>query len=439
MTMLHARWFRAVVLLFSLLLAGMAMGQQGLLLKPDARVAVVGDSITEQKIYSRFIELYLMACRPDLNARVMQFGWGGETAPGFAGRMANDMFPFKPTLVTTCYGMNDGGYRAFDAGIGKRYEDAMRDIVKRAKEAGAVVLVGSPGAVDAVSFRRDPKLAAVYNDNLAHLGEIAKKVADEQGMPFADVHTPMMDAMTKAKAANGEEYLVCGGDGVHPGPNGHLLMAYAFLKGMGFDGNLGTITVDLKGDATATDGHKVLAAKDGKVELESTRYPFCFFGGLKDANGTVSILPFTPFLQELDRLTLVVKNAPADMMKVTWGKESKVYQRADLERGVNLAADFLDNPFVPAFRNVEVAIARKQDYETRMIKSIINPLGSVARDAKDDPEVLAALVTIRKFHDKTDDRLYQDALKLMVPVKHTLLIEAAPIAVPTPAVAAPAK
>ena len=70
----------------------------------------------------------------------------------------------------------------------------------------------------------------------------------------------MIDAMTKAKAKYGEDYPVGGGDGVHPDANGQLVMAYAFLKALGFDGNIGTITVDLAADkAEATDGHKVVS------------------------------------------------------------------------------------------------------------------------------------------------------------------------------------
>src|SRR5260370_38055337 len=79
-------------------------------LKKGQRVAVVGDSITEQKLYSRFIETYLTACLPELELHVIQLGWGGETAPGFASRMNNDLLPWRPDVVTTCYGMNDGGY-----------------------------------------------------------------------------------------------------------------------------------------------------------------------------------------------------------------------------------------------------------------------------------------------------------------------------------------
>ena len=98
-----------------------APSPQGLLLKKGDRLAICGDSITEQKMYSRLIEDYLTACTPELKVTVRQFGWGGERADGFLTRMTNDCLRFKPTIATTCYGMNDHGYRPFEPGIGEDY------------------------------------------------------------------------------------------------------------------------------------------------------------------------------------------------------------------------------------------------------------------------------------------------------------------------------
>jgi len=417
------------VLCLVLMLAGctvMAGAQQALVIKPGARVAVVGDSITEQKLYSRFIEMYLLACRPDLHLHVMQYGWGGEAAGGFAYRMNNDLLPYKPDVVTTCYGMNDGGYRAYEPGIGKGYQSNMRNIVTGLKKTGALVIVGSPGAVDSKYFVRGnvEQAAKVYNDSLAHLRDLAKTVADENGMPFANVHDALIDAMAKAKAAYGDDYAVCGYDGVHPPADGHLVMAYAFLKAMGFDGNLGLITVNMNGEATASEGHTILSANAGKVELESSRYPFCFFGGEKDASGTRSMLPYVPFNQDLNRLTLVVKGLDTEQGKVTWDTTSKVFPRAELEKGINLAAEFLDNPFVPAFRKVEGAVIKKEAFETTMIKGIINPLWNVVNASNHDPVIAPiAAMPIRQHYDELYEKLHQEVVAQIVPVKHTLVIE----------------
>ncbi len=78
-----------------------------LLLKQGDRLAICGDSITEQKMYSRIIETYLTVCVPQLEVTIRQFGWSGEKAPGFLARMENDVLRFGPTIATTCYAMND--------------------------------------------------------------------------------------------------------------------------------------------------------------------------------------------------------------------------------------------------------------------------------------------------------------------------------------------
>jgi lysophospholipase L1-like esterase len=399
-------------------------------LKEGVRVAVVGDSITEQKLYSKYIADYFYACNPQLDAHVVQFGWGGETAGGFAGRLDNDLMPFKPDVVTLCYGMNDGGYQAFKPDIGQRYETPLAQIVGKLKKAGATIVVGSPGVVDAYTFRRDPEgkasqQAVTYNDNLAHLRDIAKKVAEANGMPFADVHDAMMKSMTAAQEKLGPKYHVAGGDGVHPAPDGQLLMAYAFLKAMQLDGDLGTITIDPKGESSAKNGHKVVKAEGGTVEIESTRYPFCFTGSESDPGGTRSILPFVPFNDDLNRLTLVVKNAPADKVKVTWGPASKVFDRADLEKGVNLAAAFANHPLTAAFQKVDAAVGDQQNFQTFMIKGMITNHRFPAAFMKDDKELLDLLAQERDLLWDREGKKHSAAKAVVVPVKHTITITAA--------------
>ena len=392
-----------------------------LVLKEGQRVAVVGDSITEQKQYSKFIELYLTACTPQLKLHLFQFGWGGETAPGFKNRMENDLIPYKPDVVTFCYGMNDGGYRKFDDNIGNNYKSNMAAIIARLKTLGATLIVGGPGAVDSKYFKGG---AEVYNDNLAHLDAIAKQLAEENGFNHADVHNDMMTAQAAAKKVFGDDYDVGGHDGVHPGPNGHLVMAYAYLKAMGLDGNIGTITIDMKGGAEASEGHKILSAANGKAEIESSRAPFCFTGDEKSSNGTRSILPFVPFNRDLNRFMLVVKNLDGDEARVDWGDgNSQVFSKADLEKGINLAEKYAaGNPFSAYLAKLDQAIANKENYETSMIKQSINPFMNVARSLDNDKEVVAALEMMKKkFFDKYE-KLHEGVRALVAPVKHTITV-----------------
>ena len=418
-------------LLATFILSPIAFAAGEAQLPVNARLAIVGDSITEQKQYSKFMEAYVVACAGRQDVHVFQFGWGGETAGGFLGRLENDLSVFHPTTVTLCYGMNDGSYRPFEASIGKRYEDAMRGIVTKLDAVGAKnVVVGSPGAVDTKFFARPnfggegSKLNAStsYNENLAQLGEIGRKLATENGKVFANVHQPMIDAMAKGKAALGENYDVCGGDGVHPNQNGQLVMAYAFLKGLGFDGKIAEISVDMKGAATASEGHKVLSSGDGKVELESVRYPFCFDGDAKASGGTRSITTFLPFNDELNRFTLRVSNLAGEKAKVSWGTETKEFSREQLTTGINLAAEFAVTPFDGAFKNYVAGVAKKQGFETGMIKDFVTKFRNYAADVKEAPEFGEALEIVKKQFSKRQIQLDEAARKALVPVKHTITI-----------------
>ena len=60
-------------------------------LKAGDRVAIVGDSITEQKLYSKYVEAYLLASSGVPDVKVFQYGWSGERADGFANRLENDL------------------------------------------------------------------------------------------------------------------------------------------------------------------------------------------------------------------------------------------------------------------------------------------------------------------------------------------------------------
>ncbi|MCX6900985.1 MAG: SGNH/GDSL hydrolase family protein [Verrucomicrobia bacterium] len=365
----------------------------GLLLKPGDRLAICGDSITEQKMYSRVMETYLTVCVPQLGITVRQYGWSGERAPGFLARMTNDCLRFSPTIATTCYGMNDHEYRPYEERIGKTYCEKTTAIVQSFKQAGARVVLGSPGCVGKMPHWVKTATGTVEDLNLSlcKLRNMDIKIAAKEQVAFADVFWPMFTAGFEAQRKYAPDYAIAGKDGVHPGWAGQLVMAYAYLKAMGLDGNLGTFTVDLaSGKATATAGHKVVSSKPGEVTLTSSRYPFCAAGDEKSDGSIRSAMTLIPFNQQLNRLTLVVKHTKAKSCKVTWGSETRSYSADQLARGVNLAADFAVNPFSDAFKTVEDAVLPKQSYETKQVKQIFNDLMKGKFKSADDikdPEI----------------------------------------------------
>jgi hypothetical protein len=201
-------------------------------------------------------------------------------------------------------------------------------------------------------------------------------------------------------------------------------MAYTFLKALGVDGDIGTISVDLKDGATGSEGHKILSAKAGEVKIESSRYPFCFYGAEKDPNATASVLPFLPFNEELNRYMLVVNNLGAEQAEVSWGPTSKTFTRAQLEAGVNLAAEFLDNPFSKPFQDLDRAVNTKQQFETQMIKGVVTQFRSMRTLMKDDPEVGELLDVLYKKLAGKQEELQETARAVVKPMTHKLSIVA---------------
>jgi len=280
--------------------------------------------------------------------------------------------------------------------------------------------------VDTYSFDRIPGRsypATNYNKTLADLSRIAREVATEQGVTFADVYTPMAAVMKAAKTRYGPAYRVAGADGIHPAANGHLIMAYAFLKALGCSGEIGTITWDARtGVATATSGHRILSVTNGNIEIESTRYPFCFYGDPADPNSPKSVLEFLPFNEDLNRFQLVVTNGGAARFKVTWGRESKIFDAVRLAQGINLAAEFMDNPFAEAFASVDKAVREQQAWEGPAVNNFLHNLPEWGRLL---PEEKASFDRLKTATVQKADAFGQAARTAVVPVKYAIKIESA--------------
>ena len=404
------------------LLALSSMASADPMVKDGDVLAIIGDSITEGRQYGSLVENYLLMCQP-AKVRVMQFGWSGENVSGFNNRMA-DFLAMKPTVATLCYGMNDGMYKPVDDRIREMFREGLTKGVRTLKKSGTRVLVGSPGCVDTATFQRPTVSAADYNTNLAALRDEARGVAQATDSPFADVHTAMIEAMWASKSKFGPDYPFAGGDGVHPSANGGLVMAYAFLKGLGFDGDVGTISIDLaKHSVSATGGHRIKGFKNDTVTLVSTQYPFCFFGrDDKDPAGTRGIAGLTSFNKDLNRLTLIA-TGPAAKYRVTWGDSSRTFTAEQLKDGVNLAAEFFDNPFCKPFMAVHQKVLDKQGTENLLLKQLLHSTNSGRKfmpetAMKDLDGVLAAV-------PKAQQKLSMDVAAEVKPVTHTITIQPA--------------
>lgn len=386
------------------------------LLQKGDRLAICGDSITEQRMYSLLMEAYIVAARSDLHVTVRQYGWSGEQAGGFLRRMDNDVLRFKPTIATTCYGMNDFRYVPKDDVIAATYRQNQTAVVRRFKEAGVRVVLGSSGTIHSVPPWVKSAKGTWQELNLALLNfrNIGIEVAQAEQVAFADVYWPMLVKGHEARAKYGEDFRLEGKDGVHPGWAGHVMMATAFLEGLGLRGDVGQIDVDLAtGKANGRYGQRVMKSEGGVVSLRSFRIPFSFEPGDVTKDDTLAAgVALSDFQKKLNRLTLRVAGAKTGQVKVTWGEHARIFTAAQLAKGVNLAAEFPQNPTSPAFARIWKAVAEKQAYETKQIKTLFR-----SPEAKKDMEAVV------KSSQVEFDRLAAALQAAIKPVDSTLKVE----------------
>jgi len=315
-------------------------------LEKGDRLAMVGDSITYGKKYTVLINLYLAACRPDLDVKCIQNAVYGENTPRFVRRMKKTSIElWHPAIVTTCYGMNDGKYSAYTDEIGKAYEENTRKMVKTYQDAGVRVVLGSPGIVGIKLPNH-----GVYNVTLARLRDIARSVARESGCGFADVYASMLTARSRLRKREGmADFDVVGRDGVHADWHGQMAMAISFLRALGLGKEeIARIEFDLdEHKATVGDGHKIIAVDADSVTVESSRYPFLFY--YKHPSKVLAdmwpVAEELGFFDDLNRFILVVKTGTPGKYEVKWNRASRVFDSRELAKGINLAHEFPTHPF----------------------------------------------------------------------------------------------
>jgi hypothetical protein len=173
----------------------------------------------------------------------------------------------------------------------------------------------------------------------------------------------------------------------------------------------------MKGASAGSQGHAVTGSH-GIAEIESIKLPFYLEPEMR------KITAFCRFNEELNRYTLRVKNLTTAKAKVTWGPEVKEFTKEQLTAGINLAVEFDKSPLDPAFIQLVIAVNAKQAYETPMIKGMITNFRNFTNDAKADPELAAALHTVKQKMIDKQEKLDAAAHATLVPVKHTIKVEA---------------
>lgn len=321
-------------------------------LKSGDRVVFYGDSITEQRLYTSYVETFLVTRLPKLDLRFVHSGVGGDrVGGGWAGpidlRLDRDVIAYKPTVMTVMLGMNDASYQPYKEETFSTYATGYRHLLEKTKSAlpGIRFTLIEPSPFDDVT--RAPGWEGGYNGVLARYGQYVKELASQQGASVADLNTPVVAMLTKAKEADATGAQKIIPDRVHPGDAGHLIMAEALLKAWNAPGQVASVEID-------ANGKKVVKAENAKVasltqngetltwDETDGSLPF----PLDDKNATLMLaVHSSDFVEALDQEPLKVTGLTAARYTLRIdGQEAGAFTKEQLAGGINLAT--LPTPMV---------------------------------------------------------------------------------------------
>ena len=340
-------------------------GAADFFLKDGDVVVMIGDSITEQHLYSNYVEMWTVARFPNWKLTFRNVGIGGDRSVGGNSRFARDVLLHQPTAMTVDFGMNDGGYRAFGDETFKPYMDGLQGMANQAQTANIRTAWVTPQPLD--NAEQGPTALTGYNQTLEKFSAGVKVIADKSGGLFVDQFHPYLAALDRARSQGPKYDRITGGDAVHPGPPGQALMAASILKGLSFPSLVSSAEVDAAGrKVVATKNCTVenVAAKDGGLSFSRLDGALPFFPA--DA---VSILPWSPILEELNDYRLQVAGLAAGKYEVrVGGKKIAELTAEQLAAGVNLASGALsDGPIADQAKAVRTAVENKNRFHHDMI------------------------------------------------------------------------
>ncbi|MFD0711960.1 SGNH/GDSL hydrolase family protein [Paenibacillus sp. GCM10027626] len=203
-----------------------------MLLQTNDIVLFQGDSITDcgrnrengdnlGSGYAFFAASWFSYMYPDKQVKFYNRGISGNRVTDLQQRWQEDCIDLKPTWVSIYIGINDT-WRRYDSNNPmsvEQYEAGYRDIIERTKEKlDARIIMIEPFVLPHPADRKQ------WREDLDPKINVVRELAREYGAMLIPLDGLFAQASTRAAS----EYWA--GDGVHPSPAGHMLIADAWLK-----------------------------------------------------------------------------------------------------------------------------------------------------------------------------------------------------------------
>jgi hypothetical protein len=323
--------------------------------QPGDTVCWVGDSITHGGTYHAMVELFYATRFPDRAVRYYNAGISGDRASGIMSdekyRLNEDILSHKPTVSTIMLGMND--VNRSDYGPDKTgpeieakhqqtldlYAENMRKLMDALVKIGSRLILIEPSIYDETTAM--PGAAASNTGSNGALGKCSLQIeqwAKEYHAGTVNFYG-VMNEINLREQKKDPNFTLIGKDRIHPGPVGHFVMAYTFLKAQGMPQQVAVVRVRAKaqkpGDLVNAEVKNIRRSSLG-VEFDALEksLPFVVPDNAKPA------LDLVPFMKDLNQETLAVDGLGRSsyLLKID-GEEIGQFTSSQLRDGIDLAGN----------------------------------------------------------------------------------------------------
>jgi len=367
-----------VALSLSLCLGTVAEAQSVEPFHAGDRVAFVGNSITDGGHYHAYIWLYYMTHFPNARITCFNVGIGGDNVKQMSDRFEYEVLPKKPTIMTLTWGMNDSGYfEWFRADAATNWAKASVDTaearyavldkkLKKHPEFKKIFILGSPydETTKSNKNRYYPHKSAAFEKMIDFQEETAKK----NGWGYVDFNHPMM-AINQQWQVTDSLFSLTPNDRIHPDYDGHLVMAYLFLKTQGLANKpVADFSVNAKSKrvtkavncsitnvtGSSSDLSFDYLAYSLPYPLDTVAVPDGWGKHKRQSDGT----KYVPFMKEFNNEMLTVKGlADGNYNLIMDGQIIGQWASKDLEAGINLA----EQTYTPEYQQALAIMHMNED------------------------------------------------------------------------------
>ena len=332
--------------------------------RSNDRVVFLGDSITHAGMFHTYVQAFYATRFPEKNVIIYNLGISGDTAKGAAERCSafgeglweSDVRSYEPTAAVVMLGMNDASSAIFnDASSPQELErkieqriqwfgDNYGKIIDRLEllKINPISLIKSSPydqTMQDVNARKNlHNFGFGKNDLIRRMAvEVIDKESADRKIEIIDFNTPMIK-LNQVQQEFDPAFSIIGLDRVHPGVQGHMLMAYLFLKSQNIGSSVSEFALNFETLEVLTNNNCVInileSDPEGRISFEykarSIPYPVDLYKPYK---------LIIPFEEDMNQEIVVIKNLNIAHYRLEVdGIHIGIFSENELDRGINIAS-----------------------------------------------------------------------------------------------------